>query len=30
VTSASIITVATTGRLMDRLERNIVTPLRPW
>ena len=30
VTSVSIITVATTGRLMDRLERNMATLPRPW
>ena len=30
VTSVRIITVATTGRLMDRFERNMATPLRPW
>ncbi len=30
VTRVSIITVATTGRLMDRFERNMATPLRPW
>ncbi len=29
VTRVSIITVATTGRLMERLERNIATPPRP-
>ena len=29
VTRVSIITVATTGRLMERLDRNIATPLRP-